>query len=230
MEGSRLTDRQRFCGRSLVCFLASFSHTRTQLHGFLLRKSCLSLASLAMRVFPATIAIAGTKVAFAAPYAGPFPTGVACSSRTSIALNDGQNRAYMQQTTTATYLVPAFTSGDIQRTYTPCDEAATTVTYPGSGLTSSAHQPIWPIHIIAASDTTQREAHDESSSTGIILGATLGPVALLILVCLLVWMCGCSEGGVRVRKPLPGTGGGDDETDNGWSIAATDGSSHWAGY
>lgn len=171
-----------------------------------------------MKVLSAGTTVADSTVTSATPYLASISIGVASTSHTFITLKDCQMDACIQEISTTTCLPPAYTSCFVLKTNVPCHETALTVTHPGPGETSSSTRMPWTTQVLASADTEQREAHDESLSTGIILGATLGPVALLVLVCVLCCL--------RKRR-------GDEESDEGhehWSTAATDGSSHGAGY
>lgn len=118
--------------------------------------------------------------------------------------------------------------------YTSCGMDKAAVTCLGLGGTFSRARIALSTQGMTSADTEQREAHDERSSTGIILGATLGPVAVLVLVGVLIWMYqGCKKGGEEKQRSSNGGeagGEGGDGRHDHWSTATTDGSSHWTGY
>lgn len=167
--------------------------------------------------------IATSSLPSATPYLASFSTGLASSPRTSLTLQDCQMEACIEDIITTTYPLPACTPRVVHKANIPCHEAAPTVTCGGVGETWSCARIPRSTPVFASADTEQREARDESVSTGVILGATLGPVAFLILVGGLIWLCQrCAKGAEEGER---GDGRGE-----GWSSAATDGSSHWGGY
>lgn len=119
-----------------------------------------------MAILKAATAASSTSLTFAVPGLGSGSPGLSSAFD-----------ACTDERITATYPSWAYTTKIPLEILKQCDQAAPAVT-----------SPISRDQMLTLRDTTQREASDENSSTGILIGAIVGPILFLLLVILL---CGC---------------------------------------